>query len=76
MTILIANIGTSDLTIRVKINGSIEAEYLPIFEREEENIADRNLLNSAELKRWQDRNKIIAESLCTEELKVAVTPPN
>jgi len=65
MTLLIANIGTSDLAIKVKIDGNIEPEYLPIFEREEENV-NKSDLTEDELKRWHERNKIIAESLCPE----------
>ncbi|TVU54221.1 MAG: hypothetical protein EA414_07900 [Arthrospira sp. PLM2.Bin9] len=65
MTILIANLGTSDLTVKLKVDDIIESGYLPIFEREEENI-DRCQLTDAELELWQTRNQRIAECLCPE----------
>ena len=66
MTILIANIGTSDLA--VKINGL--DYYVPIFERNEPN-EEKSSLTSEQLEVWEQRNKYIAEGIC-QELNVAV----
>lgn len=67
MTILIVNIGTSDLA--VKIQGS--DYYIPIFEREEPN-EQKAELTPSELEAWNNRNKYIAENLCLE-LNLPVT---
>lgn len=67
MTILITNIGTSDLA--VKINGL--DYYVPIFERDEPN-EEKSSLTPEQLEVWEQRNKYIAEGVC-RELNVAVT---
>ena len=69
MTILIANIGTSDLAVK------IDDYYLPIgFDRNEPNhdvaLAE---LNENENEKWKARQNLIATNLC-EELKVNYNP--
>lgn len=71
MTILIANIGTSDLAVK------IDDYYLPIgFDRSEPNhdvaLAE---LSENEKEKWNNRQKLIATNLC-EELKVNYHPQN
>lgn len=66
MTILITNIGTSDLA--VKIDGL--DYYVPIFERDEPN-EEKSSLTPEQLEVWEQRNKYIAEGVC-RELNVAV----
>ncbi|MHC5729792.1 MAG: hypothetical protein ACYTXY_37870, partial [Nostoc sp.] len=66
MAILIANLGTSDIAI--KLDGF--NYYLPIFERVEPN-EDLSGLNSEELHLWKKRNNY-AELLC-DELNVKYT---
>lgn len=66
MTILIANIGTSDLA--VKIDGF--DYYLPIFERREPN-EDISELTTDELEVWHNKNSY-TELLC-DELNVCVS---
>ena len=66
MTLLIANIGTSDLTVK------IGDRFLPIkFERDEPN-ENRETLTSEEAEIWKERKKIVGENLYTE-LGVTVT---
>lgn len=68
MTTLIANIGTSDLAIK------IDEYYIPIgFDREEPNL-DASNLNAEEKLLWERdlRQEYIIEELC-EELNVTVT---
>jgi hypothetical protein len=61
MTILIANIGTSDLV--VKIDGF--DYYFPLDGRGEPNI-DKSSLNSNEEDAWNEKYKYIKEFLCNE----------
>jgi hypothetical protein len=62
MTILIANIGTSDLTVK------IDEYYIPIgFDRSEPNIGPALADLSAEEKYiWDSTNKLLGSSLCPE----------
>ncbi len=60
MTILIANIGTSDLTVKVG------KYYIPIgFDRDEKNI-DSSGMDEEEKEIWRDRNRLLGTSLCPE----------
>jgi hypothetical protein len=60
MTILIANIGTSDLAIK------IGEYYIPIgFDRDEKNV-DSSGMNKEEKEIWRDRNRLLGTSLCAE----------
>jgi CRISPR-associated protein (Cas_Csm6) len=60
MTILIANIGTSDLAVK------IGEYYIPIgFDRNEKNV-DFSRLNKEEKDIWRDKNKLLGTSLCPE----------
>ena len=66
MTILIDNLGTSDLLIE------IDGYYLPVgFNRDEKN-TDFSSISEAEHQRWKSRQKTIATTLC-QELGVEVT---
>jgi predicted RNA-binding protein with RPS1 domain len=66
MTLLIANIGTSDLSVK------IGDRFLPVgFDRTEPN-ENRDLLTLEEEKIWNDRLNIVRENLCAE-LGVTVT---
>ncbi len=60
MTILIANIGTSDLAVK------IGEYYIPIgFDRDEKNV-DSSGLNEEERNIWDSRNQLLGTSLCPE----------
>ena len=66
MTLLIANIGTSDLTVK------IGDRFLPVgFDRTEPN-ENRDSLTTEEKKIWNDRLNIVIGNLCAE-LGVTVT---
>ena len=66
MTLLIANIGTSDLTVK------IGDHFLPVgFDRDEPN-ENRDSLTPEETEIWRERVNIVRENLCAE-LGVTVT---
>lgn len=62
MTILFANLGTSDISVK------IDGYYIPFFDRQEPNIVKPEL---AELKKiWDDRSHWISQ-YCEEELQIS-----
>jgi|GEM_PF-2382167 len=62
MAILIANLGTSDISVK------IDDYFLPLWDRSEPNISSENL-TSLQQQSWNNRSSIICDRLC-EELQV------